>query len=83
MKMQRGYETIKMSDYIGGHYYPGGVYSKLVGAVGVVPIVTGFIRWCPAYIPFGFSTCELIKNKKKGFLEVALLFRTVLRPMKS
>lgn len=27
------------------------------GAVGVVPIVTGLIRWCPAYLPFGFSTC--------------------------
>lgn len=27
------------------------------GAVGIVPIVTGFIRWCPAYLPFGFSTC--------------------------
>ena len=27
------------------------------GAVGVIPIVTGFIRWCPAYLPFGFSTC--------------------------
>ena len=27
------------------------------GAIGIVPIVTGFIRWCPAYLPFGFSTC--------------------------
>jgi len=27
------------------------------GAIGVIPIVTGFIRWCPAYLPFGFSTC--------------------------
>ena len=27
------------------------------GAVGIVPVVTGFIRWCPAYLPFGFSTC--------------------------
>ena len=28
------------------------------GAVGIVPILTGALRWCPAYIPFGFSTCE-------------------------
>ena len=28
------------------------------GAVGIVPILTGTLRWCPAYIPFGFSTCE-------------------------
>jgi hypothetical protein len=23
------------------------------GAVGVVPLLTGLIRWCPAYVPFG------------------------------
>lgn len=28
------------------------------GAVGLVLILTGSIRWCPAYLPFGFSTCE-------------------------
>ena len=26
------------------------------GAVGIIPILTGLIRWCPAYIPFGIST---------------------------
>jgi hypothetical protein len=33
------------------------------GAVGVVPIVTGFIRWCPAYVLFGLSTCKEEKGK--------------------
>ncbi len=28
------------------------------GVVGIVLIVTGLIRFCPAYIPFGFSTCK-------------------------
>ena len=32
------------------------------GAVGVIPILTGTLRWCPAYIPFGFSTCEADKK---------------------
>lgn len=32
------------------------------GAVGIVPILTGALRWCPAYIPFGFSTCEADKK---------------------
>jgi hypothetical protein len=27
------------------------------GAVGVVPIATGLLRWCPAYVPLGISTC--------------------------
>ena len=33
------------------------------GAVGLLPIVTGFIRWCPAYVPFGLSTCKEEKDK--------------------
>lgn len=28
------------------------------GAVGVVAIITGALGWCPAYIPFGFSSCS-------------------------
>ncbi len=26
------------------------------GAVGIVPITTGLLRWCPAYVPFGIKT---------------------------
>jgi hypothetical protein len=28
------------------------------GAIGLVPIITGSIGWCPAYIPLGISTCK-------------------------
>ncbi len=28
------------------------------GYIGVVPILTGAIGWCPAYLPFGLSTCK-------------------------
>ena len=26
------------------------------GAVGLILVVTGLVRWCPIYAPFGFST---------------------------
>ena len=26
------------------------------GAVGLVPLITGSIKWCPAYLPFNIST---------------------------
>lgn len=26
------------------------------GYLGLVLIITGLIRWCPAYMPFGFSS---------------------------
>lgn len=27
------------------------------GAIGIVPLLTAFISWCPAYSIFGISTC--------------------------
>ena len=27
------------------------------GLVGLVPLATGLIGWCPAYLPFGIRTC--------------------------
>lgn len=28
------------------------------GWIGVVPLVTAFVRFCPAYALFGFRTCR-------------------------
>lgn len=28
------------------------------GWVGIVPLLTGTFRFCPAYLPFGLSTCK-------------------------
>jgi hypothetical protein len=28
------------------------------GAFGVLPILTATIGWCPAYLPFGISSCK-------------------------
>ena len=33
------------------------------GLVGLIPVITGIIGWCPLYVPFKIST---IKNKKGG-----------------
>ena len=30
----------------------------LWGWIGIVPILTGSTGFCPAYLPFGFSTCK-------------------------
>ncbi|MBF0370208.1 MAG: DUF2892 domain-containing protein [Magnetococcales bacterium] len=29
------------------------------GWLGVIPLVTGFVRFCPLYLPFGVGTCFL------------------------
>jgi hypothetical protein len=28
------------------------------GVIGVVPVLTAFVGICPAYIPFGITTCR-------------------------
>lgn len=34
------------------------------GLVGLLPILTATIRFCPAYLPFGLSTCAKPEEKK-------------------
>jgi hypothetical protein len=29
--------------------------------LGIIPLATGLIAWCPAYALFGFSTCKTCK----------------------
>ncbi len=33
-------------------------YIGVWGYIGIVPILTGTLRFCPAYLPFGISTCS-------------------------
>ncbi len=35
------------------------------GWIGVVPIATGLFRFCPAYLPFGLSTCSTNSGSAK------------------
>jgi len=27
------------------------------GLVGLVPLLSGIVKFCPCYLPFGFNTC--------------------------
>jgi hypothetical protein len=45
-----------------------GAASGMLGAwawIGVVPLATGIVRVCPAYLPFGLSTCAT-KDRAAG-----------------
>jgi hypothetical protein len=33
------------------------------GLIGLLPLLTGIVRFCPAYLPFGFSTCRPADRK--------------------
>jgi|WetSurMetagenome_2_1015567.scaffolds.fasta_scaffold847629_2 hypothetical protein len=38
---------------LGAGYY----YGSYWGLIGLLPILTAIIRWCPAYVPLKISTC--------------------------
>jgi len=33
-------------------------YIGVWGWLGLIPVATGTFRFCPAYLPFGLSTCK-------------------------
>lgn len=35
-----------------------GNWAWLIGAVGLVMLLTAIFRFCPAYVPFGINTCD-------------------------
>ncbi|MEO5957611.1 MAG: DUF2892 domain-containing protein [Opitutaceae bacterium] len=38
---------------LGAGYY----FKNWWGLVGLLPILTAVVRFCPAYLPFGINTC--------------------------
>lgn len=50
--MQRGNRGPRRSDRSRAGLY----FKSWWGAVGVVPLMTGALRWCPAYLPFRIDT---------------------------
>jgi hypothetical protein len=39
---------------LGAGYY----FKSWWGLVGLGPLLTAFVGFCPAYLPFGFDTCR-------------------------
>lgn len=37
--------------------------AKYFGLIGIVPLFTAIVRWCPAYALFGVSSCPLSESK--------------------
>lgn len=42
----------------------GVIYRSWFGAIGIIPVATALIGWCPAYLPFGISTCKVKSSPK-------------------
>ena len=43
-----------------------GVYAESWwGLIGLIPLMTGLMNWCPIYVPFKISTIKTGDNKKE------------------
>jgi len=38
------------------------IYQSWWGLLGLIPLFTALVNWCPVYIPFGISTCKTKDN---------------------
>ena len=36
------------------------------GLIGLVPLLTAVLGWCPAYLPLGLNTCAVKSDAKKS-----------------
>lgn len=39
-------------------------YHHWLGLIGIVPLLTAFVGFCPAYLPFGLNTCAKPAERK-------------------
>lgn len=46
---------------LGAGYY----FKNWLGLIGLVPLLTAFVGFCPAYLPFGLNTCAKPDQSKK------------------
>ena len=46
---------------LGAGYY----YKSWWGLIGLVPLFTAILRFCPAYVPFGLTTCAREPAERK------------------
>ncbi|MBR9830328.1 MAG: DUF2892 domain-containing protein [Oceanospirillales bacterium] len=61
MKSNMGSTDRVLRTMLGACIIAAGVYlQSWWGLIGIIPILTAAIGWCPAYMPFGIST----KRKK-------------------
>lgn len=39
------------------------VYNSWLGVIGVIPVLTALISWCPLYTPLKINTCSKDESK--------------------
>lgn len=59
MKSNMGKTDRVIRAILGTGIIAGGVYyQSWWGAIGIIPLFTAAISWCPVYLPFGISSCK-------------------------
>lgn len=56
--IDRALRVIVGAALILGYFLNPGTYAWLY-LIGIIPLVTGLVGWCPLYRVFGISTCKM------------------------
>ncbi len=40
-------------------------YGSWWGLIGLLPLISAILRFCPAYVPLGISTCKEERNSRE------------------
>lgn len=59
--IDRGLRIVAGFIIIGAGFY----FQSWWGVLGLIPLLTGVLARCPAYLPFGFSSCSSCEKKKE------------------
>ncbi len=50
--------------FLGAIIIAAGIYFETwLGVIGIIPLITGLIKFCPLYAVFGLSTCPAKENE--------------------
>ena len=64
MKQNMGKSDRLIRIFLGLIVIAGGInYESWWGGIGLIPLITAFIGWCPLYFPFRFSTKKISLNE--------------------
>lgn len=62
-RMDRGIRIVVGIAMLAAGWYVGGTMGITLGVIGLIPLLTGLIGWCPLYAMFNINTCPFTGHK--------------------
>jgi len=57
--LDRGFRVVLGLLLMLAGYVSGGTWGIVLGVIGIIPLLTGLVGWCPLYSIFHINTCKI------------------------